>query len=1684
MPKRRHPIQIGDVAKERAKCKKQQCQRQCTIVGETKDSFNVKFADNGEECVRKKTALCRLNPKKEKTRSKQSPSKVAEVSASVFSVKGPSRSTPAAPVAIAMGAAPVVLAARVAPPVALAARVAPVVPTARTSPDLLATREAPAMLAAQAAPVATATRAAPAATVARASPAVPAARAASPAVPAAWIAPVVPAARTPRAVPAARTVNVADVSSLSTAAGVGSSRFGDVDGTDIFLSDNGTSRDAIRDTDTLLKSDGGNDGTEWDGDDDADCDGDGGDSPPLEKYQYDSGDDDSECYPHRCPRLARQAEDGAAGADRDGHHVAHGDAQEERAGRQGAQVGEAAPGAAEPHHVRRHREADDGAAPRGERRRVRGAVLLAADEGVLAGPGGEQPAGEGRAGAVLLAGAGRDARAEPAVGAGAANAAGAARGARAAGTPGAAHIAVADGDVAGGLPAAGAAATIKVVDAATTMFASSSSGRSTHRAAEMRVDVDDSDEGLDLDFSNENCVWMRRHGKQDLAFQALDFQRSMCSFCKVGKEDECNREGEAMEMILEQLRNTQVPSRQSRKLRKKVRFSDTWDHRVRADGERIFEKETDEMQSRQARTKDPVCVDKVTLDIAIKLNAGGACLATTPSKMKPKRRRNVERIALEAAQTAMYHKLPNMTREGQNRMLSSALNKDVRQVESKASKQGKSNVDELSMIEVKELKAVTLVNSMNILATLPIRNQIPFLASVTGSLTRKRAIETLGFSISRRSWNIAKKHNIHPGPHQQCPKIKHSRTRVSKDKLLTFLDLLGSSFLQNHAVGVSRHTYENEEEEQFDRVSATASTTEIGREYAKFVAKFIEIDGIELPDDDHRCTLVCRKSGLRCMLEKSHKEDETKIRCRFSPPSMLSPSSIEHVVDAVSSGSIKSLAGLDDEDVEKGYNNFKRLHVIAKKLCQCLNKTDSETKDLSKRIKEAQVFTETSFKEHVKVNGEHVCQCLNCGFTSEHGCITSREPVAEEGKKKAPGSFCKRPGCTNKAKTKKRGLCAKHDREYLKTQHTANRNQQDLPDDVVNKPSKVQKKPEPTPAPRGRSSDHVACHLRENKTHKPPCHDCEQSFQIFSDLSGHATDAQKLSGRSKEELQEYQNLEMEIEERRQNLIDLRSHIVRKKNEADYDRKQMQSLKSHECIVVSDYKMKLLAMYHRENMKLFYGKRGTACLGFMVMTNTGQNDNEIEVHFYLMFSDDTLQDANFVLSAKAALYETILPTLFPEDTEKIDVHFRTDGAGCFNCNILKAVIPMWFQWTRDNGYSTTPVDEVSHRVSVNGGGKTNLDGTFGRAGVVFRTVCDGGRNMTDAVGFAQAFEDSGGVRGTQAGVIIPVQDIVLGTNMKGLNNYYHVKKDKDNENFKGFTNSGFGEGETIFLETMKKSWTINPPPMPTYVVSWQSETAKSTENVKHSTETKVSRIKRNDDAKSDARENKRADALNEEQHKSGKDVLHRCAHVKPDGKLRCIHSFLTKRGLDKHVKSKEHTYESQNLVDSAVCVVASTGGIMAAGTHRNRLAEFDNATVREGRGLGGVKRNDWFCRGCYLKPARKPKTTFTRELKTDLLEIYLEGETSDGEKKGKSKFSREASLNKLREMRDGGPDNLRKYSRGTKAGPLPSLEQIKGIFAQYIEEKNKSGVPKMKQKLIDMQSKLNNSEFKAVPKTKE
>lgn len=326
-------------------------------------------------------------------------------------------------------------------------------------------------------------------------------------------------------------------------------------------------------------------------------------------------------------------------------------------------------------------------------------------------------------------------------------------------------------------------------------------------------------------------------------------------------------------------------------------------------------------------------------------------------------------------------------------------------------------------------------------------------------------------------------------------------------------------------------------------------------------------DGIDIPADEDRCPLRCPRSTVRCMRKKGHKTDDTHSKCMFTTKSMMSASTCRKVLNTIMGGTVKELAGLDEEDVVKGTWNFASLKGLALRLCQNLSKGKEDTDNLLKMIDDSLVFHKTLFKTHLKIEAEHICHCLCCGLTDEN---------------------------------------EKH------------------------------------------SGDHMGCKLCETDQHKPsPCLDCENTFEIFTILNKYVDEALSIPNLSPQEIDDYVDIRICLPLRREHVIHWRSHIARKQVEADYDREQIQHLAPNEAVVICDWKMKILACKLQETMPEFYGKRGTSCLGFMSITNVDQEKNEMDVHFHLLFTDDCTQDANSVLSAKAWLYNTYLPSVFTD-----------------------------------------------------------------------------------------------------------------------------------------------------------------------------------------------------------------------------------------------------------------------------------------------------------------------------------------------------------------------------------------------------------------------------------------------------
>ena len=192
----------------------------------------------------------------------------------------------------------------------------------------------------------------------------------------------------------------------------------------------------------------------------------------------------------------------------------------------------------------------------------------------------------------------------------------------------------------------------------------------------------------------------------------------------------------------------------------------------------------------------------------------------------------------------------------------------------------------------------------------------------------------------------------------------------------------------------------------------------------------------------------------------------------------------------------------------------------------------------------------------------------------------------------------------------------------------------------------------------------------------------------------------------KEDLDQYFN----------NFMKYRSHIAQAKDESIWDTSFYQNLGPNECVVVMDFKMKILSSLFREKQLDWFSKRGFSLLGALIIFGSADDEDHNEVLYHFFLSDDTTQDAEYVNTVKQILYQLILPQ-YGVDT----VHYRCDGAGCFVSSEAKAAMAHWFR--------LSGIMEKTYKNNVPGKGKSPLDGQFGIQGQSLTRQIDEGGSFT-------------------------------------------------------------------------------------------------------------------------------------------------------------------------------------------------------------------------------------------------------------------------------------------------------------------------------------------------------------------
>jgi hypothetical protein len=556
--------------------------------------------------------------------------------------------------------------------------------------------------------------------------------------------------------------------------------------------------------------------------------------------------------------------------------------------------------------------------------------------------------------------------------------------------------------------------------------------------------------------------------------------------------------------------------------------------------------------------------------------------------------------------------------------------------------------------------------------------------------------------------------------------------------------------------------------------------------------------------------------------------------------------------------------------------------------------------------------------------------------------------------------------------------------------------------------------------------DPVPCMHRDH-SHRGPCQDCINGFHLFEILEAKIALLATLDHLTPLHHDKIDELSGDLADCKINLRHYRAHLILKHTETKADDNMLLDMKDDEITIICDWKMKILSMFFRETMQQFFGKRGTSCLGFMLISNSDSPEmKNVQFHFFL--TDDTTQDAFSVLTAKYILFSNLIPMHVKK------VHFRADGAGCFSSNAIKAAMPLWKEWTG--------VEEKSYRISVSGGGKSNLDGLFGRLSFVLKRAVNRGGDFWDAKTVAEAVKMAGGISACSFHVFLPVRGDDWTTKVDCLKQYtkLHLLESGD---ILGFFHSEYGSGTVIRATEVNSKWTRGCIPSPPEY-SWEphSPLLNSEENALHTL--KKNQVRNQEYRQKQLSENRKEldekwQAETDLKMKAG--LFPCCAVDKMRGCCRMVYS--KKCWLDKHIVKNQHSFSSLSSHDYAVALMSEPGALLSPGSNPDRAFWTAEEIETIVNGDAQTEEQEWHALGCYNKPARKESFFKTIALKMDLERMYQHGLAS-----GKTKYTPSSALQELKAMKDPLDPSRLKYSRriGNVNGPLPTEQIVKQWFA--------------------------------------
>ncbi|CAG2244350.1 unnamed protein product [Mytilus edulis] len=241
----------------------------------------------------------------------------------------------------------------------------------------------------------------------------------------------------------------------------------------------------------------------------------------------------------------------------------------------------------------------------------------------------------------------------------------------------------------------------------------------------------------------------------------------------------------------------------------------------------------------------------------------------------------------------------------------------------------------------------------------------------------------------------------------------------------------------------------------------------------------------------------------------------------------------------------------------------------------------------------------------------------------------------------------------------------------------------------------------------------------------------------------------------------------------------KSHILRTKNQNECRYHLMETLESHQMIIVMDWAMKFLPLLFREKQSDFYGQKG---LNWHVSVAIFRSsDGALKHNTFTHLLNGCKQD----WYAVASILEHTLHTIKAQKPEVEEVFLRSDNAGCYHCGCL---------WLALDGIGErTGIRILRYDYSEPQAGKSVCDSKIAHMRCKMKMHVSSGGNITTAEDMQAAIMSGSGVSGCQCAVVSvdTTKQTMFQHKLKGVNSISNLKFEENNIIYWQSFNIGIG-----------------------------------------------------------------------------------------------------------------------------------------------------------------------------------------------------------------------------------------------------------------------------------------------------